>query len=272
MNKISKNTKSQEWQYSDIRDTSYDVSPKVAIAKAIETGLITENAPIPIIGQGKEAIVFYGLNEHDQWVVVKMYKLYNSVHRQILLHTPFTHPFDVLKEFPNKEFSVLTALHKNSIPTPAPYTLNEFGYSMSLIGNDLGPAPLLANVNKRLIVEASDLLEDCIEILRDMFTNVHYVHGDFSEHNLLYHNEKIYVIDFLQSEHFLLSENVTYGSKSIRLSEAYEILKKDIHNTIKFFEKSYRIYVDFNDVLEYCIGDYRKHIDRVNEIRIESDL
>ncbi|MCG3215294.1 MAG: hypothetical protein KAS63_01120, partial [Candidatus Heimdallarchaeota archaeon] len=107
---------------------------------------------------------------------------------------------------------------------------------------------------------------------RDMFTNVHYVHGDFSEHNLLYHNEKIYVIDFLQSEHFLLSENVTYGSKSIRLSEAYEILKKDIHNTIKFFEKSYRIYVDFNDVLEYCIGDYRKHIDRVNEIRIESDL
>lgn len=272
MIKISKNTKSQEWQYSDVRDTSYDVSPKVAIAKAIETGLITDNAPIPIIGQGKEAIVFYGLNEHDQWAVVKMYKLYNSAHRQILLHTPFTHPYDVLKRFPDKEFTALTALHKNSIPCPVPFTLNEFGYSMSLIGDDLCPAPLLAHVNKRLIEEPSDVLEECIEILRDMYSKAHYVHGDFSEHNLLYHNEKIYVIDFLQSEHFLLNDNVTYGSGSIKLSESLPIIKRDLHNIIKFFEKSFRIYVDYDEVLEYCIRDYKKQIDNVNELRLETEL
>ena len=261
MIKISKKTRNKEWQFIDQRDTSLDVSPNTAIAKAIDTGLLTNIESITFIGQGKEALVFYGLDEYDQWAVVKMYKLHTSAHRQKLLHTPFTHPYDVLKEFPNKEYNTLKALEQSNIPAPKPFHLNEFGYSMSLIGDDLGPAPLLSNVNKRLIISPSDMLEDCVDILRDMFIKANYVHGDFSEYNLLFFEDRIYVIDFLQSAHFELNEHVRYGSKSITITQACKILKKDIRNILLYFEKSFRLYADFNEVYEYCISDLKKEID-----------
>lgn len=94
--KISKNdierlyqeSKSKGWQNVDQRDTSVDVSPNFVIAKAIETGLITDKESVTIISQGKETPVFCGLNEQNQWVAVKLYKLCKSTHRSKLLHTP----------------------------------------------------------------------------------------------------------------------------------------------------------------------------------------
>ena len=140
---------------------------------------------------------------------------------------------------------------------------------MELIGDEEGPAPLLRNVNKNIFDDPSEVLEECVDILYDM-CQAHFVHGDFSEHNLLWFNDQIHVIDFLQTKKFALKDAVTYGSPLIPLSRAYRILRKDLNSLLTFFKRLFRIEVNYNEVLEYILGDIKSKVDRELELSLET--
>ena len=63
----------------------------------------------------------------------------------------------------------------------------------------------------------------CLKILKDLFHKCNLVHADFSEYNLLWHNNRVWVIDVSQSiEHMSLL--------------GYEFLYRDCGNVYKFFK------------------------------------
>ncbi len=250
----------------DINNEISELSTQEALAEAIENGLLVEVQQL--IGQGKEAFVCWGIDKYQQQVAVKTYKLYRTTHRGIIHGTYRTSPYAVIAQFAKLEYYKNLDLHEARLPVPQPYNYAGFSYSMQLIGDEEGPAPLLSDLSKNFIEDPSDILEQCIDILSDMF-KARYVHGDFSEHNLLWYEDQVYVIDFLQAKNFALKDAVRYGSPLIPLTRAYRILKKDLNSLLPFFKRLFRIEVDYNEVLNYVIGDIKEKIDKELELQVE---
>ena len=69
------------------------------------------------------------------------------------------------------------------------------------------------------------IYKDCIQIMRTLFKECRLVHSDFSEYNLLYHNNEIWVIDVAQA--------VEHDHPN-----SFIFLKRDVHNINEFFEKN----------------------------------
>lgn len=256
-------------EYLERRDGAgvEEISTTESLAEAIENGLIAEARQI--IGQGKEAFVCWGTDNQNRMVAVKTYKLFKTTHRDVIHGTYRTNPYVIVSQFAKLEYYKNLDLFQAKLPVPEPYKYAGFSYSMQLIGDEEGPAPLLRDVNKSIFDDPTDILEECIDILYDMF-QAHFVHGDFSEHNLLWYDEKIHVIDFLQTKQFALKDAVPYGSPLIPLSRAYRILKKDLNSLLPFFKRLFRIEVDYNEVLEYILGDIKSKIDRELELSLET--
>lgn len=244
-----------------------EISTSESIAEAIENGLITEAQQI--IGQGKEAFVCWGTDKQERLVAVKTYRIYKTTHRDVIHGTYRANPYAIVSQFAKLEYYKNLDLFQAKLPVPEPYKYAGFSYSMELIGNEEGPAPLLRNVSKSYFDDPTDILEECIDILYDM-CQAHFVHGDYSEHNLLWFNDQIYVIDFLQAKKFALKDAVPYGSPLIPLSRAYRILRKDLNTLLTFFKRLFRIEVDYDDVLEYILGDIKYKVDRELELRLET--
>ena len=257
-------------EYLEKRDTSNEItelSTKEALVEAIETGLFVKAKQV--IGHGKEAFVCWGIDEYGRNIAVKSYKLYRTTHRGIIHGTYRTNPYDVIAQFAKLEYFKNLDLFDAKIPVPQPFKYAGFSYSMELIGDEQGPAPLLRDLSKKLIHDPTELLEQCIDILQEMF-KARYVHGDFSEHNLLWYDEQVFVIDFLQAKNFALKDAVKYGSPLIQLTRAYRILKRDLNSILPFFKRLFRIEVDFNEVLNYIIGDVKNKIDKELELQVET--
>lgn len=257
-------------EYLEKRDTSNEIteiSTKEALAEAIENGLLVEAKQV--IGQGKEAFVCWGIDKYERNIAVKSYKLYKTTHRGVIHGAYRTSPYEVVAQFAKLEYYKNLDLFKAKLPVPQPFKYAGFSYSMELIGDENGPAPLLRDLNKNFFEDPSEILEQCVDILCNMF-QARYVHGDFSEHNLLWYDDQVFLIDFLQSKNFALKDSVGYGSPLIPLTRAYRILRKDLNSLLPFFKRLFRIEVDFNEVLNYIIGDVKEKIDRELELQLET--
>ncbi len=251
----------------DIKNEITELSAQEALAQAIENELLVEVQQV--IGQGKEAFVCWGTDRFQQQVAVKSYKIYRTTHRGVIHGTHRTSPYAVIAQFAKLEYYKNLDLHEAKLPVPKPYKYAGFSYSMELIGDENGPAPLLRELSKDFFEDPSEILEQCIDILYDMF-KARYVHGDFSEHNLLFYDNQVFAIDFLQAKNFALKDAVTYGSPLIPLTRAYRILRKDLSSLLPFFKRSFRIEVDYNEVLNYILGDVKEKIDRELELQVEA--
>ena len=103
----------------------------------------------------------------------------------------------LIKLWSEKEVRNLKRLNKNGIPSPIPLYLKKSILVMSMIG-DKTPAPKL----KDLVLSSEkweELYVKCIKLIKDMYQKAHLIHADFSEYNLIFHNDEVYVIDVSQS-------------------------------------------------------------------------
>ncbi len=255
------------WYHRETGEAIGELTPTIAIKDAIENGLIKE--AYQVIGQGKEAFVFWGKDFENRLVAVKSYKIHRTTHRETINKTFRSSPYEVISQFAKLEYYKTLDMFKLGLSVPQPYNRLTYSFSMELIGDADGPAPLLGDIKKDSLISPDEILEQVIEILHNMFQS-QWVHGDFSEHNLMLYNDKIYVIDFLQSKNFALKDAVPYGSNLIALSRAFRILHKDLKSILPFFKRCYRLSVDYNEVLNYIIGNYKKKIDKVLEDCSES--
>lgn len=128
----------------------------------------------------------------------------------------------LIKLWSEKEVRNLKRLGKHGIPCPTPLYLKRSILIMSMIG-DKSPAPKL----KDLVLSSEKWLEvynKCIKLIKDMYQKAHLIHADFSEYNLIYHNDEVYVIDVSQS-------------MDINQENSNSFLVMDLCNCNEFFSK-----------------------------------
>lgn len=143
-------------------------------------------------------------------------------------------PRKLVKLWAEKEVRNLKRLNKNNILSPKPIYLKNNILIMSLIGTQEKIAPKLKDA---IIVNLDTTYSQCLTIIDDLYNKANLIHSDLSEYNLLYHNEKIYVIDVGQS--------VERNHPS-----AFSFLIMDINNINRFFLKKGVAIQNVNDIFE----------------------
>ena len=195
------------------------------------------------ISTGKEGNVFRAKRKNE-FIAVKIYRINTSTFRNISKYLMYDSLYKVKKDrksiifaWARKEFNTLKKLHNVGVRVPKPITCEGNVIVMEYIGGEEAPAPLL----KDAMLEDAEKIFDKIKCyLRLMYKKAGIVHADFSEYNVLIHENEPVIIDVGQ----------TVG---IENPMAIDFLRRDVKNITKFFKKF--INVNEEDLFNYIIGD-----------------
>ncbi|KAI9754850.1 MAG: hypothetical protein M4579_004507 [Chaenotheca gracillima] len=138
----------------------------------------------------------------------------------------------MVKVWAEKEMRNLKRLWAAGIPCPEPVHLRRHVLVMGFLGDRKGwPAPKLRDVqfdDSQDGQEAENkfhgLYRQLLGYMRIMYQKCHLVHADLSEYNILYHREKLYLID--------VSQSVEHDHP-----RSLEFLRMDIKNISDFFRR-----------------------------------
>ncbi|KAF4948238.1 hypothetical protein FSARC_13784 [Fusarium sarcochroum] len=195
------------------------------------------------ISTGKEANV-YGAVLHDDRTgeatqrAIKVYKTailsFKDRERYITGEHRFKSGFDkgnnrkMVKLWAEKEFRNLRRIYNSGIPCPEPISLKLHVLVMGFLGDRKGWAyPRLRDATLTgddIDQQWYKLYIQLLGIMRRIYQVCRLVHADLSEYNILYHNEKLYIIDVSQSvepDH----------------PRSLEFLRMDIKNVGDFFRR-----------------------------------
>ncbi|XP_055944116.1 serine/threonine-protein kinase RIO3-like [Argiope bruennichi] len=192
------------------------------------------------ISTGKEACVYHawsGLPEEESpspEFAIKVYKttLNEFQNRDQYIkddhrfRNRFTkqNPRKIIHLWAEKEMRNLIRMKEASIPCPDVVVLKKHVLVMSFIGKNTLPAPKLKDVESPF-EDLTIMFEQTVEIMKTLYSECRLVHADLSEYNLLWHEEKVWVIDVSQAI------ETTH-------SRALEFLLRDCTNITSFFQKS----------------------------------
>ncbi|MBT5842007.1 MAG: serine protein kinase RIO [Thaumarchaeota archaeon] len=179
------------------------------------------------VSAGKESVLFWGVDENDAGVALKIYLVSTSNFKKrepyILGDPRFTHVKKGTKNlvylWARKEFRNLTQCYDAGIPVPNPRNVTNNVLAMDFVGENGSPSKQLLNSE----VDENDY-NQAISILKDMYHKAKLVHGDFSEYNIFKTSNGLVVFDL--------------GSAvDLRHPNSKQFLKRDINNFSKFFNK-----------------------------------
>ena len=122
----------------------------------------------------------------------------------------------------SKEFKNLKRAHRSRLSVPNPIYIKNNILIMEYIGFESIPAPVLKDIKRPK--DPINLLNEILDFIKQLYQKAKLVHGDLSEFNILYHNQKPIIIDMSQSV-------------SIQHPKAEVFLVRDIKNIFKYFEK-----------------------------------
>ena len=134
----------------------------------------------------------------------------------------------MVKVWAEKEMRNLRRIYASGIPCPEPIHLRLHVLVMAFLGDKRGvPAPRL----KDIVLEGDDvdarwkaLYLQLLGYMRVLYQTCRLVHADLSEYNLLYHEDKLWVID--------VSQSVEHDHP-----KSLEFLRMDIKNISEFFKR-----------------------------------
>lgn len=160
----------------------------------------------------------------------------------------------LIKLWSEKEVRNLKRIAKQNILCPVPLYLKKSILIMTMIGDE-SPAPKLKDVNLSL-EKWQTVYGKCIQLIKDLYQKAHLIHADFSEYNLIYHNDEVYVIDVSQS-------------MDISQENSNSFLVMDLCNCNDFFAKkgvSVRTEVDlFEEITTLRVPEYLKVNGKLNK-------
>ncbi len=139
-----------------------------------------------------------------------------------------SNPRKMISVWAEKEIRNYKRIYFNStIPCPQPILIKQHVLVMEFLGHDGWPSPRLKDVvfsDELRNTKYYAIYIQCLHILRQLVQQCKLIHGDYSEYNLLYHHQTIYVIDV---------------SQSVELNHpmAMDLLKQDITNITDYFKK-----------------------------------
>lgn len=134
----------------------------------------------------------------------------------------------MVKVWAEKEMRNLKRIYASGIPCPEPVQLRLHVLVMGFLGDKKGvPAPRLKDVE----LVGSDietrwklLYLQILGYMRTLYQTCRLVHADLSEYNILYHNDKLWLID--------VSQSVEHDHP-----RSLEFLRMDIKNVSEFFRR-----------------------------------
>jgi len=183
-----------------------------------------------IISAGKESNVYLAYGQNNEEYAIKIYKIDTNTSRWMRNYIVGDPRF---KKVPNnvskiiylwasKEFKNLKRAHKAGLSVPVPIYIKNNVLIMEYIGFESIPAPKLKEI--KTPKDPIKLLNEILYFIKNLYQKANLVHGDLSEFNILYHNQKPVVID--------ISQAVT-----IHHPKAEKYLVRDITNIFNYFEK-----------------------------------
>ena len=185
------------------------------------------------LSTGKEANVYYARGRAGAEYAVKIFKtsilVFKDRDRYVSGEFRFrngyckSNPRKMVKVWAEKEMRNLKRLHSAGIASPTPHLLKSHVLIMDFLGENGWCAPRLKD-----IALSQEAFFNCylrvVTDMRRMYHICNLVHGDLSEYNILWHQERPFIIDVSQS----VEHSHPYAS---------EFLKKDVFNITDFFRK-----------------------------------
>lgn len=215
-----------------------DQRTRMILLQMINRGVVSEIHGA--ISTGKEANV-YGAVLHPEdgsepvQRAIKVYKTAILVFKDRERYITGEHRFKsgadkgnsrkMVKLWAEKEFRNLRRIHAAGIPCPEPISLKLHVMAMEFLGDKKGWAyPRLRDAGVNSDEEWRDLYLQLLGIMRRLYQVCRLVHADLSEYNILYHNQRLYIID--------VSQSVEHDHP-----RSLEFLRMDIKNVGDFFRR-----------------------------------
>jgi len=190
------------------------------------------------LGVGKEADVYDALTPDNKRIAVKFHRLGRTSFRQTRRvrgyaaergHISWLYQSRLAAE---KEFQALKLLDPHRIAVPKPISQNRHTVAMGMIeGAELAEYRELPNPHKTL--------QEILVNIRKAYKQAGIIHADLSEYNIIIKpNWHTLIIDWPQ---YVTREH----------PNAEQLLKRDIKNIVRFFQRKYRVKTKLNDALNY---------------------
>lgn len=255
-----------------------DPRTKLILYKLVNNGVL--DSVNGSISSGKESVVFhaYGGELNGETLpkecAIKVYKTtlnefknrgkyVDGDHRFARDDYQKQNPRKIIKIWGEKETANLNRLKKFGIPCPHVQVLKKHVLVMSFIGKDTQSAPKLKEV-KLSTEDMQDAFEQTIDIMKKIHRECRLVHADLSEYNMLWFDNKVWIIDV---------------SQAVEISHpaALEFLFRDCSSVTTFFKKNNVHGVPtpeklFNDITELEIqGEGLEFVSQVQRYEKEKD-
>lgn len=223
----------------DIRVGSdvFDKATLLTLYEFSNKGLI--DTLLGVIKTGKEAHVFKAMGRSGEAYAVKIHRVTTSDFRNMWKYIDGDRRFSKIKRtrrgivyaWVEKEFKNLQLAHEAGVRVPKPIASKNNVLIMEFIGNG-GASEMLKNSRVR---NPETIFKELREAIKKMRMK-EFVHGDFSEYNVLMQENKPVIID--------LSQGVIKGHPRFE-----ELLIRDVSNLARFFNRYFD--VDKKEVYKY---------------------
>ncbi|CDM34352.1 hypothetical protein DTO013E5_2262 [Penicillium roqueforti] len=220
-----------------------DPRTRMLLLQMINRGLVSEIHGC--LSTGKEANVYHAMSVSQEdpdaaplHRAIKVYKtsilVFKDRDKYVTGEFRFRQGYNksnnraMVKLWAEKEMRNLRRIYASGIPCPEPIFLRLHVLVMGFIGSSKGlGAPRLKDVDFNIPEPETRWRALYIELLgymRVMYQTCRLVHADLSEYNILYHKERLYIID--------VSQSVEHDHP-----RSLEFLRMDIKNVSDFFRR-----------------------------------
>ena len=204
---------------------------------AIKFGLATDVAYQ--MNAGKEASIYLA-HYKDYPIILKAYRLWST--SQASKKKGFFAP-GKMQILAAKEYDLLLSCFRAGMNVPTPIGRVGNYLTQRFIGDDLEPAPQLRTVN---LENPDSILDEILDSYLIMYRDVNYVHGDLSAYNILWWDEKPWIIDMPQA--------YKVGPWA-DMKHAESLLRRDITNVLTYFKK-YGISRNLDEIVDVFLSEY----------------
>jgi RIO kinase 2 len=215
----------------------------LALKALVEKGILAQIGPE--IGAGKESNIHLGMNDDEEEFIMKFHRLgkldfrATRKSRSFIAEKRHLSPLYESRMSAEREYNALKHLHNIGASVPKPIAHNRHLLVMGIVhGQDLYRM-------KKSDFESEDEIANLFNnIIKEIKTCVKhgYIHGDLSEYNIRLNEE--------QQDYPILFDWPQY--RQVNEPQADEILTRDCHNILNFFERKFKIKVHYNitEILE----------------------
>jgi serine/threonine-protein kinase RIO1 len=191
------------------------------------------------IKAGKEASIYLAYwKEHP--IILKAYRLWQSAQARKI--RGFFAP-GRMEALAAKEFDILHSCFRAGMSVPTPIGRVGNYLTMRFVGDGVQPAPQLRDAE---IDNPDAVLDEILEQYLVMYRDVQYVHGDLSSYNVLWWNDKPWVIDVPQAYRV---------GPWADMNKVKTLLRRDIWNILSFFGKL-GVTRDTDEILRVFLSEF----------------